>query len=118
MSSGKDLATESDDFCDRLDQRRGEAALGFALDPRLPVARLFGDTQQCFDRPRIEFPLQPWNEFVPQSISCKGVAGVGLIDEARLLVSSEAGGDDLASNAQERPPEGEACGEWTHLGDA
>lgn len=92
--------------------------MGFAFDPRLPVARLFGDTQQSFDRPGIEFPFQPRDEFMPQPISCKGVAGVGLIDEARLLVSSEAGDDDLASNTQKRAPEGEACGEYTHLGDA
>ena len=118
VSRGEYLSAQADHLRDRFDQRSCETALGFSLDPGLPVTGLLGDAQNGLDRTGSEFAFQPWDQFVPQAVSREGRTRVRLIDKAGLLETCQAIDDFFASNAEEWSPERHSAGEGANFGNA
>ena len=115
VGRGEERAVEADDLGGGLDEGGGQQALGLGLDPRLLLGGLLGEADEGLDRTRVELAFQPREEFTADAIAGEGIAGVGAVDEARLMEFAQAGEDRLAADGQQRSPQDESLSERPHL---
>ena len=80
----ENITVKSNDLRRGFNESSCEAALGFELDPRLPLAGLFGEALESLDRAWVEFAFEPREQFMPHAVAGEGIAGVRAVDETRL----------------------------------